>query len=146
MYNSRRSFIKKSAIGAAGTAIGGMGFSAKSYASILGANERFRIAVCGVNGRGKSHINGFGQLKNVEIAYLVDPDRLVLENRVAEVRENLENSSRVKGVADVRHVLDDKNIDAISVATPNNWHSLMVIWARSEEHTSELQSRPHLVC
>jgi len=129
MENSRRQFIKKSAISAAGLTIGGMGLSAKSYASIIGANDRFRIAVCGVNGKGKSHINGLGGLDNVEIAYLVDPDRLVLENRVAEVRENVESSSRVKGVADVRRVLDDKNIDAISVATPNNWHSLMVIWA-----------------
>ncbi len=66
----RRDFIKKSILGTAGITIGGMGFSAKSYASIMGANDRFRMAVCGVNGRGKSHINGFGGLDNLEIAYL----------------------------------------------------------------------------
>ncbi len=77
---NRRDFIKKSALGTAGITIGGMGFSAKSYASILGANDRFRIAVCGLNGRGKSHINGFGGQENVEIVYLVDPDRQLLEN------------------------------------------------------------------
>lgn len=125
----RRDFIKKSILGTAGITIGGMGFSAKSYASIMGANDRFRIAVCGLNGRGKSHINGFGGLDNVELAYLVDPDSKVLETRVNEVKENGGLSSGVKGVADVRRVLDDKNVDAISVATPNSWHSLMVIWA-----------------
>ena len=112
----RRDFIKKSILGTAGITIGGMGFSAKSYASIIGANDRFRIAVCGVNGRGKSHISGFSKQDNVEIAYLVDPDSLILENRVNQLREQEEGiSNRVKGVADVRHVLDDKEIDAIIV-------------------------------
>ena len=125
----RREFIKKSVLGTAGLTIGGMGFSPKSYASIIGANDRFRIAVCGVNGQGKSHINGFGELDNVEIAYLVDPDSKVLEEQVNALREKGGLSSSVKGVADVRKVLDDPKIDAISVATPNSWHSLMVIWA-----------------
>lgn len=127
--SQRREFIKKSILGAAGITIGGMGLTARSYGSIIGANDRFRIAVCGVNGRGKSHISGFGGQDNVEIAYLVDPDRLVLESRVNELRDKGGLSAGVKGVADVRHVLDDPEIDAISVATPNSWHSLMVIWA-----------------
>ncbi len=127
--SDRRDFIKKSVIGTTGITIGGMGFSAKSYASILGANDRFRMAVCGVNGRGKSHINGFGKLENLEIAYLVDPDSHILEERVNGMKEAGGLSSNVKGVTDVRRVLDDKDIDAISVATPNSWHSLMVIWA-----------------
>lgn len=125
----RRDFIKKSIIGTAGITIGGMGFSAKSYASIIGANDRFRIAVCGVNGRGKSHIKGFDGQDNVEVAYLVDPDSKVLESKVKELQATGKNSKQVKGAADVRTVLDDKNIDAISCATPNHWHSLMVIWA-----------------
>jgi predicted dehydrogenase len=132
----RRDFIKKSVLGTAGITMAGMGLSAKSYASIMGANNRFRIAVCGVNGRGKSHISGFSKQDNVEIVYLVDPDSLVLENRVKQLREQEEGiSNKVKGVADVRHVLDDKDVDAISVATPNSWHSQMVIWAaQSKKH------------
>jgi len=125
----RRDFIKKSIIGTAGLTIGGMGLSAKSYASVLGANNRFRIAVCGVNGRGKSHIRGFDGQENVEVAYLVDPDSKILEERVNDLKQNGKNSNKVKGATDVRTVLDDKNIDAISCATPNHWHSLMVIWA-----------------
>lgn len=126
----RRDFIKKSVLGTAGISLGALGFSAKSYASIMGANDRFRIAVCGVNGRGKSHISGFSKQDNVEIAYLVDPDSMILENRVNQLRAQEEGiSQNVKGVADVRNVLDKKDIDAISCATPNHWHSQMVIWA-----------------
>jgi predicted dehydrogenase len=126
----RRDFIKKSVLGTAGISIGAMGFSAKSYASIMGANDRFRIAVCGVNGRGKSHIAGFSKQENVEIVYLVDPDSSVLASRVKQLQEQKEGiSNRVTGVVDVRKVLDDKNIDAITCATPNHWHSQMIIWA-----------------
>lgn len=125
----RRDFIKKTVLGTAGITIGGMGLSAKSYARILGANDRFRMAVCGVHGRGKSHIKGFSEQDNVELAYLVDPDSDVLNERINEVKQAGGLNANVKGVADVRYVLDDPTIDAISVATPNVWHSLMVIWA-----------------
>ncbi|WP_342450682.1 Gfo/Idh/MocA family oxidoreductase [Lunatimonas salinarum] len=127
--NERRSFLKKSALGTAGISIGALGFSAKSYASIVGANDRMRIAVCGLNGRGKSHIGGFTALDDVEIAYLVDPDSRVLAERLQGLRDGGGVHSRAQGQADVRRVLEDKNIDAITVATPNHWHSLMVIWA-----------------
>jgi predicted dehydrogenase len=132
----RRDFIKKSALGTAGLSLGAMAMSAKSYASIKGANDRFRIAVCGVNGRGKSHISGFNNLENVEIAYLVDPDSAVLEERVSQLGAREEGiSQKVKGVGDVRKVLDMKDIDAISCATPNHWHSQMVIWsAQAKKH------------
>ena len=75
----RRDFIKKSILGTAGITIGGMGLSARSYGSIMGANDRFRVAVCGVRGRGSAHINGLDELHNVEIAFLVDPDSKVLQ-------------------------------------------------------------------
>lgn len=132
----RRDFIKKSALGTAGLTLGTMAMSAKSYSKIIGANDRFRIAVCGVNGRGKSHISGFSKLDNVEIAYLVDPDSEVLENRVKQLKAEEEGiSQKVKGAGDVRKVLDDKDIDAISCATPNHWHSQMVIWsAQAKKH------------
>jgi predicted dehydrogenase len=125
----RRDFIKKSILGTAGITMAGMGLSAKSYASVIGANDRFRMAICGGNGRGKAHMGGFGKLENLEIAYFVDPDSKVLDSRISDLRKAGGLSSNVKGVADVRRVLEDKNIDAISVATPNSWHSQMVIWA-----------------
>lgn len=96
--------------------------------SAKGANDRFRVAVAGLNGRGGSHIGGFSSQDNCEVAYLIDPDKNVLANR----QKKLPNA---KGAADLRRALDDKDIDAISIATPNHWHSLMTIWgAQAGKH------------
>jgi len=74
-------------------------------------------------------------LPNVEIAYLVDPDKEVLADRLADMKKKTKGKFNCKGVADVRKVLDDRSIDAISIATPNHWHSLMTIWgAQAGKH------------
>lgn len=96
---------------------------------VLGANDRLRVAICGLNGRGKTHMREFADLANVEIVYVVDPDQEVLERALASLQENPNVKNKVRGIPDVRTALDDKEIDAISVATPNHWHSLMTIWA-----------------
>lgn len=73
----RRDFIKKSLIGTAGIAIGGMGFSSRSYTSIIGANERINVAVVGLRSRGSAHIKSFCNLKdskNVWVTTLCDVD------------------------------------------------------------------------
>ena len=130
----RRTFLK-GALGAAGAAAA-LGLPAISASgSVLGANERFRIAVCGLNGRGKSHISGFGGQENLEIAYLVDPDENVLGRRLRDLHSKVSGRFQAQGEADVRKVLEDKSLDAITVATPNHWHSLMVILAaRAGKH------------
>jgi hypothetical protein len=76
MTNSRRSFIKKSAAGIAAVSVGGIlpGFSARSYASIIGANDKVLIAVMGVNSRGKALSDTFSKQDNVEIIYICDVD------------------------------------------------------------------------
>ncbi|MHC4434542.1 MAG: Gfo/Idh/MocA family protein [Planctomycetota bacterium] len=122
---TRRKFLKNSLAAGAAFAVCGT----KSTAQISGANNRLRIAVAGVNGRGGSHIKGWMDQDNVEIAYLIDPDKRVLAQKVKYVNERTEGKSTCQGVADVRQALDDKNLDAISIATPNHWHSLMTIWA-----------------
>ena len=124
---NRRDFVKLAA-GGAGLLVCGT----RSSAQVLGANDRLRIAIVGLNGRGKSHISGFYKIPNVEIAYLVDPDSEVLAQRLASLKTKTEADGRAfrcKGVADIRAVLDDPAVDAVSVATPNHWHSLMTIWA-----------------
>jgi predicted dehydrogenase len=90
---------------------------------ILGANDRVRVAVCGLNGRGKDHINGFSRVPNVEIAALCDVDESLLRKRGAEL------GGKPQTFVDVRKLLEDRSIDAISIATPNHWHALMAIWA-----------------
>jgi predicted dehydrogenase len=129
---NRRQFIK-SASAFAGTTLflGGTGASGQ----VIGANDRLRIAVAGVNGRGKSHIDGWLGQDNVEIAYLIDPDQKVLARAAKIVEEKSKGKSKPKCVSDVREALADKDLDALSVATPNHWHSLMTIWgAQAGKH------------
>src|SRR5680860_91344 len=80
----RRGFIKKSIIGTAGITMGAMGFSAKSYASIIGSNERINVAVVGIGGRGKAHIDAWCDLKgshNVRLKTLCDTDEQFFDPR-----------------------------------------------------------------
>jgi predicted dehydrogenase len=122
---SRRTFLKTSL--AAGTSVWICGGPTLGHAR--GANDRLRIAVAGLNGRGKDHVSGWLEQPNVEIAYLVDPDQKVLADRLAELEKKVEGQFTCKGLADIRRALEDKSLDAISIATPNHWHALMTIWA-----------------
>src|SRR5262249_16373228 len=93
---------------------------------IFGANDRVRVAVCGLHGRGKDHLDGFSRLTDGQIAALCDVDESVLAKRLAGISAR---QAKPQTFVDVRKLLEDKSIDAISIATPNHWHSLMAIWA-----------------
>jgi predicted dehydrogenase len=126
----RRDFIKKSLLGTAGIAIGGIGFKPKSYASIIGANERINMAVIGCGGRGGSHVNSWCELKedqNVLLKTICDADEL----RIAEKAKTVEQKIGIKPLTewDMRRIFDDKEVDAVSMATCNHWHALGTIWA-----------------
>jgi predicted dehydrogenase len=126
----RREFIKQSVVGTAGLAIGGIGFNAKSYASIIGANERINVAVIGIRNQGTVHIKGFCGLKeshNVVVKTLCDTDELLFEpgSKIVSETTGVQPSTEW----DIHKVLEDKDIDAVSIATPNHWHALATIWA-----------------
>jgi hypothetical protein len=118
----RRTFLRAGAtVAAAGLA------TAASQKKVLGANDRLRIAVFGLRGRGWDHVKGYQPIPNVEIAYFCDVDESVLAKRCSDA-EKL-GIAKPKTYVDVRKLLEDKNVDAVSIATPNHWHSLMGIWA-----------------
>jgi predicted dehydrogenase len=120
---TRRDFLKSAAQTAAGLgALTGITFVGHPE-RVFGANDRVRVAVCGLHGRGKDHLSSYSHLSNVEIAALCDVDENVLRKRLGEV------SGKPQTYVDFRKLLEDKSIDAISIATPNHWHSLMAIWA-----------------
>jgi predicted dehydrogenase len=119
---SRRSFIQNTA-----TASVALTIPTIIPARAFGANDRIRAAVLGVYGRGKNHIEGMQRLDNVEIACLCDPDSEVLAQRAGEFHEKY--GLKVKTEKDLRRVFDDKEIDVVTIATPNHWHSLATIWA-----------------
>ena len=122
MSITRRTFIQTAASGAAVASFP----LAAAARSIRGVNQDIRVGVVGLNGRGGSHINGFRRLEGVRVVALCDVDRSILARNV-ERFESREES--VKGYVDFRRMLDDDEIDAVSIATPNHWHSLMAIWA-----------------
>ncbi|HEX4771233.1 MAG TPA: Gfo/Idh/MocA family oxidoreductase [Bryobacteraceae bacterium] len=118
----RRSFLKAGAAAAAGLAA-----STQSRAKALGANDRVRVAVAGVRGRGWDHVKSYQPIPNVEIAYFCDVDENVLRQRLGDAEKM--GLPKPKTEVDFRKVLEDKDVDAVSIATPNHWHSLMGIWA-----------------
>jgi predicted dehydrogenase len=122
---TRRRFLQGTAAAGATFLIAGSRASGK----VLGANDRLRIAIAGVNGRGGNHIQGWLEQENVEIAYLIDPDRNVLDKAIRRLESRTEGRFTCSGLTDVREALDDRELDAISIAAPNHWHSLMTIWA-----------------
>lgn len=123
---TRRQFLQTSSA-AAGASL--LLTGTRASGNIQGANDRVRIAVAGLNGRGGAHIGGWLGQDNVELAYLADPDERVLSRRLDAVRKKTGGKHETEGITDIRRALDDKNVDAISIAAPNHWHSLMTIWA-----------------
>jgi predicted dehydrogenase len=126
MTISRRTFVKKS-LAVAGLATTFAISGTQASGQILGANDRIRFGVVGINGRGGSHIHEFGKIPNVEIAYLIDVDSTTHSGRAAEVEKNFGNKPTC--VQDIRQALEDKNLHAVSIATCNHTHSLFTIWA-----------------
>ena len=107
-----------------GTAASAGAFSGSALAS---PNDTVRIACVGVRGQGNSHLEEYGKMHNVEIAAICDIDESVLNKRLKQVEDK--SGKRPASYTDIRKLLEDKSIDAISIATPNHNHTLQTIWA-----------------
>src|SRR5271166_2741368 len=126
----RRRFLHDTAAVAAGlAAIPARGAEPEAEADTkpVGPNEALRIAVCGVKGRGMEHVAGWTNLKETRITTICDVDLNVTGRARKAISDRY--GAEPKVVQDIRRLLDDKSIDAISVATPNHWHALATIWA-----------------
>jgi predicted dehydrogenase len=128
---NRRQFLKNSTLTAAslsllpGLTSIGRAQTANVNARVIGANDDIRVAVIGFNGRGKNHLEGMLGLKGVRVVALCDVDSKVLDR---EVKKFQDDNKPVTGYQDIRRLLENKDIDAITIATPNHWHSLAAIW------------------
>ena len=128
----RRTFLRHASLAAGSTLLLS---GTKASGRAIGANNRLRIAVAGLNGRGRNHISGWLGSENVEIAYLADVDERVRASAVESVNKKVNGAYKCQGILDIRQALDDPTVDAISIATPNHWHSLMTIWgAQAGKH------------
>jgi predicted dehydrogenase len=107
----------------------GLGLGCKttaiSQSRVRGANEAVRVAVIGMGGRGGGLCRGFLRTPNVQVAALCDPDQNHLDEHLAKVEEE---GGKAVGYRDLRHVLDDPEIDAVVIATPNHWHAAATVW------------------
>jgi predicted dehydrogenase len=127
---NRREFIKKSALGTAGIAIGGIGFSRSSYNSIIGSNNRINVAVIGIRSQGGTHISSFCSLKdsmNVRLKTICDADEQFFAPNIKTILDL--GCEKPLTEWDMRKVFDDKEIDAVSFAVPDHWHALGTLWA-----------------
>ncbi len=90
------------------------------------ASGDIRVAVVGFGGRGRDHINGFSELPGVRLVALCDVDKNVLER---EVKKCADAGKPVQSYTDIRKLLENKDVDLVSIATPNHWHALGAIWS-----------------
>ena len=132
MQPSRRDFVETAfAIAAAALAAGPTTSTGAEPAAPSGSaggspGDRLRVAVVGINGRGGTHIAQWAAMADAEVAVICDCD----PGAVARHEEKIKGMRREpEFVQDIRRVLDRKDIDVVSIATPNHWHALMSIWA-----------------
>jgi len=115
--------------GMAAASIGGIlpAFSAKSYANIVGANNRLLVGVMGVNSRGGALSRSFSRAKDCEVIHISDVDTRAAEKCIANIAQI--TNKRPKATPDFRKALEDKQLDAIVVAAPDHWHAPAAILA-----------------
>lgn len=123
---SRRRFLQTTA--AASTTFGLFTVAGtKASGRVIGANDVIRVGVAGINGRGGAHISELAGREGVQITYLIDPDSKLHQPRTKSIKDKAGNEPTC--VVDIRKALEDKELDAVTVATTNHWHSLITIWA-----------------
>jgi len=129
MSMNRRDFVE-TALAAAAVSLANIPISTAreevTQARKVGANEKIRVAVIGVNGQGGSHLGEWLKNPDVDLVAVCDCDPAAYQKHVSKFKD-LKHKPRYE--KDVRKLLEDKNIDAVSIATPNHWHALMAVWA-----------------
>ena len=127
--NPRRDFIRKTLAGTAALTVGGVlpGFSPQSYARIVGANEKVRVGMMGVNSRGLALATNFALQQNCEVISVSDVDTRAADKCIATV-DGIQKS-KPRSQPDFRKALEDKDMDALVIAAPDHWHAPAAILA-----------------
>ena len=121
---NRRKFIKRASILGAGLTLG---LPTLANNRIIGANDRVNVAVFGTNGRGGQLANTFARTRDAHVYGIGDVDtRAIAKGQQSVTKAGKE---KPKGVQDFRRLLDDKDVDAVVIATPDHWHAPMAIMA-----------------
>jgi len=115
---TRRNFLKTATASAVA-----LGLSPLSWVRAAGANGDIRVAVIGFRSQGSGHINTLRKLNGVRLVALCDVDNHVLTKKAEEL------GGGIQTYTDLRKLLENKEIDAVSIAAPNHWHALATVWA-----------------
>jgi predicted dehydrogenase len=125
---SRREFLNRSAILAtAAAAAPAARADDKPAPAKANRDDKLRVAVVGVRSRGMSHVGGFLGKNNCEITTVCDCDEAVIGKAMTQIEGKQGKAPKYE--KDIRKVIENKDIDIVSIATPNHWHALMAVWA-----------------
>ena len=113
---TRRSFMRRSTTIAAGVGAAAA-LPASSWAKVNGANDDIRVAVVGLGGRGRAHVDKFSDMKGVRVVAVCDPDRRRMGGGPGDT------------YTDYRKLVEDKSIDNVVTASRNHWHAPVTVWA-----------------
>jgi predicted dehydrogenase len=130
LMNTRRDFLEKSLFAAAAAVLAGdasLVAAEDTSKKSTGPNDRLRVACVGVRGRGTEHLDAFSRLHDCEVVAVVDVDEAVGKSGAERLKRRGKHEPAY--YRDIRKMLEDKQIDLVSIATPNHWHSLAAIWA-----------------
>ena len=126
---NRRQFLASSSAAGIALGAGSLAATARSEArAVTTANDELRVACIGLRGKGNHHLNGLESVDGVKVVALCDVDESILQSR-AEALGKRTDGRKVKLFGDYRKLLDDPDIDVVSIATPNHTHSLIAIAA-----------------
>ena len=125
MSGSRRQFLQRSTLAAAGLGLSGAARTAAARGKPVAASDRLRFGAIGVKGMGWADLRSALQIDGVECVALCDVDRSVLDERKKDVLEMQELAPKLYG--DYRKLLEDKDIDAVVIGTPDHWHCLILV-------------------
>ncbi len=98
-----------------------------SRSRAVAANDKINVAVVGLGGRGRAHMNAYTKIPDANVIAVCDVNQAALERGQAQVEKA--TGKKPKGYADMKQVFDDKSVDAVSMPLPNHWHALATIWA-----------------
>jgi predicted dehydrogenase len=122
---NRRQFIARATF--VGAAFAGLPAAPARAAAVDSPAGKIVVGVMGVNGRGLAHIENYLAQPNTEIAYVCDVDQRALDKAVSVIARKQAKAPR--GVPDFRRICDDREVDVLSIATPNHWHAPATILA-----------------